>query len=169
MKSYKICTTHTELKFKIWFGNCFWYLNSGNGPLLCTFLLEKPLFAQKIQSRPNRANKSQQRSTKASKGLKRPKQQKRIFSSIINIVQAAKGIIIPQKVLFLKSNFHKSFVTNRTLMFFHSVKFSNHISFKILKMLIDSIQISFLWVLGMLACGVQSVIFSPNFPKWKWQ
>ena len=93
-------------------------MNSGNGSFLCTFLPEKPQTAQKIQSRRNKASKGQQRPIKAYQGHERAKQQKCVFSSIIYLIQAAKGIIMPKKVLFKKLNFHETCITNRTLVLF---------------------------------------------------
>ena len=93
-------------------------MNSGNGSFLCTFLPEKPQTAQKIQSRPNKTSKGQQRPIKAYQGHERPKQQKCVFSSIIYLIQAGKGIIMPKKVLFKILNFHETCITNRTAHLF---------------------------------------------------
>ena len=59
---------HSDLKSKFSSGNCLQHLNPGTGSFLCTFLPERPLIAQKIQSRPIRANKGQLRPIKASEG-----------------------------------------------------------------------------------------------------
>ena len=114
---------------------------------------------------PIKASKGHERPIKASEGHERPKQQRSVFSSIIYVILADERINIPEKLLFMKLKFHETFITSWTLIFFHSKKLHNHISLKILRLLIVSAQFSVSWALGMLVCCGQSVIFSPNFPK----
>ena len=114
------------------FRNYFHCLKGGLGSFLCTFLPERQEKAQKIQSRPIRGYKGQQRPGKANEGQERPKQQKCVFSSIIYAIPAYKGKFLLRKLVFFKIDFHKLFVTIRTLVFFPQLKKYNHIFSSIL-------------------------------------
>ena len=119
-------------------------------------------FARKARKGPEnsikakRGDKGQQRPGKANEGQERPKQQKCVFSSIIYAIPAYKGKFLLRKLVFFKIDFHKLFVTIRTLVFFPQLKKYNHIFSSILNWPKVSNEISSLAIFRIPNRGIPS-------------